>query len=93
MDDALRTVIAQREHTLDRLRELLLARLSLQRSPAEIDPDTPLFGLGLGLDSIDAIELLVSVEAEFGVTLESAQAMRAMRTLGTLVDALLEKAA
>lgn len=32
MDDALRTVIAQREHTLDRLRELLLARLSF-RSP------------------------------------------------------------
>lgn len=91
MDDALRAVVSRRERTHDRLRELLLARLSLERSAAEVDPDTPLFGLGLGLDSIDAIELLVSVEAEFGVTLDSREAMRAMRTLGTLVDALLEK--
>ena len=37
----------------------------------EIDPDAPLFGKGLGLDSIDALELSLAVSQQFGVTLSS----------------------
>jgi len=37
----------------------------------EIDPDAPLFGKGLGLDSIDALELALAVSQHYGVTLSS----------------------
>ena len=51
----------------DRLKKLLVERLKLQVEPGSIDEDAPLFGEGLGLDSIDALELVVGLEQEFGV--------------------------
>ena len=51
----------------DRLKGLIVDRLKLQVDPAGIDVDAPLFGEGLGLDSIDALELVVGLEQEFGV--------------------------
>lgn len=39
--------------------------------PATIDPDMPLFGDGLGLDSIDALELAIAIDRAFGVRLEA----------------------
>lgn len=50
------------------LKELIIKSLKLEDvKPEEIDPDAPLFGTGLGLDSIDALELLVAVEKKYGV--------------------------
>lgn len=40
-------------------------------SPEDIDNDAPLFGEGLGLDSIDALELIVLLEKKYGIKLES----------------------
>ena len=40
-------------------------------TPAEIDNDAPLFGEGLGLDSIDALELIVMMEKEYGIKLKN----------------------
>ena len=51
----------------ERLKKLLVERLKLQVDPAQIDDNAPLFGEGLGLDSIDALELVVGLEQEFGV--------------------------
>ena len=51
----------------DRLKKLLVERLKLQVNPSQIDDNAPLFGEGLGLDSIDALELVVGLEQEFGV--------------------------
>lgn len=53
------------------LAELIVAELQLEVSPAEIDPDAPLFGEGLGLDSIDALELAVAISKRYGVELRS----------------------
>ena len=39
--------------------------------PEDIDPDEPLFGEGLGLDSIDALELIVLLEKEYGIKIEN----------------------
>lgn len=39
--------------------------------PATIDPDAPLFGAGLGLDSIDALELALEISKRYGVQLKS----------------------
>lgn len=39
-------------------------------TPEEIDNDAPLFGSGLGLDSIDALELIVLIERKYGIKLK-----------------------
>jgi len=39
--------------------------------PADIDPVAPLFGEGLGLDSIDALELAIAVDRKFGVKIKA----------------------
>jgi len=51
-----------------RIKEMLVKNLMLQTTPDQIGDDLPLFGPnGLGLDSIDALELVVSMEKTFGV--------------------------
>jgi len=54
----------------ERIKSLLVDRLQLDMSSEEIGDDDPLFGEGLGLDSIDALELVLGVEQEFGVKIE-----------------------
>lgn len=54
----------------DRLKRLLVERLKLEIDPSEIGDRDPLFGEGLGLDSIDALELVLGLEQEFGVKIE-----------------------
>lgn len=90
MDSELEQLIARREHHLARVLRILIDDLHVRREPDEIDPDTPLFGTGLGLDSVDAVELAVSLESAFGVRLaDSGQGRRWMRTVNTLVDFVL----
>ncbi|MGE0639167.1 MAG: acyl carrier protein [Thermoanaerobaculia bacterium] len=58
----------------EQIKELLVERLKLEREPASIGDDEPLFGPeGLGLDSIDALELVLGIEQVFGVTLDDQQ--------------------
>ncbi len=91
MDEDLKTYIERRERALARVRQILIRDLKVRRRPEELDPDTPLFGAGLGLDSIDAVELVVCFEAELGVRLsDPSSAPRALRTINTLVDLALE---
>jgi acyl carrier protein len=54
------------------LAELLVESLNLDGvTPAEIDPEAPLFGAGLGLDSIDALELSLAISKRYGFQLRS----------------------
>lgn len=53
------------------LAALLVTTLQLEMPPEDIDPDAPLFGDGLGLDSIDALELALAVTRHHGVELRS----------------------
>ena len=54
-----------------RIKDLIVSRLKLEGvSPSEIGDDSPLFGEGLGLDSIDALELVLAVEQTFGVRID-----------------------
>lgn len=57
-------------------------------TPADIETDIPLFGEGLGLDSIDALELGMAVKKEFGITFSSnpAENKKIFRSVGTLAD-------
>ena len=84
--------IAERERILARIRTLLIGDLRVQRGEDEIDPDTPLFGTGLRLDSIDAVELVVAVESAFGLHLgQEPLGPGPFRTLNTLADFVLER--
>jgi acyl carrier protein len=86
--------IDHREAVLARIRAVLIEALGVRRAPDEIDPDTALFGSGLGLDSIDAVELVVQLDTEFNVQLPNDVFGRAeMRTVNGLVDLVLAAAA
>ncbi len=52
----------------DKLKGVMISELNLEgKSPEDIDDDAPLFGEGLGLDSLDALQLAMAVEETFGV--------------------------
>ena len=91
MRSELKKQIEQRENMLKRVIELLISDLQLDRSSEELDPDTPLFGTGLGLDSVDAVELVVALESEFEISLDEGDSMFALRTINSLVDAVLKQ--
>ncbi|MCZ6688212.1 MAG: phosphopantetheine-binding protein [Planctomycetota bacterium] len=55
-----------------RVRDLIVRRLKLEIPPDEIQLEAPLFGEGLGLDSIDALELVVGLEQEFSIEIPDA---------------------
>lgn len=51
------------------IKDLLVSSLHLERTPDSIDDQAPLFQTGLGLDSIDALELAVAIERKYRVTI------------------------
>jgi acyl carrier protein len=92
MTPVLMAWLEHRAQQLARVRRVLIEDLHVQRTPEEIDPDAPLFGTGLALDSVDAVELVVSLETEFGFRLDDdALARPSMRTVNSLVDLVLRK--
>ncbi len=53
------------------LKSKMIQTLSLERvQPADIKDDQPLFGTGLGLDSIDALEIVALLEQDYGIRIE-----------------------
>ena len=55
----------------DEVARLIVACLHLEIGADEIEPQAPLFGEGLGLDSIDALELALAISREYGLELKS----------------------
>ena len=55
-----------------RIKRLIVESLNLEGvRPEMIEDEAPLFGEGLGLDSVDALELVVALEKEFGIRIKS----------------------
>lgn len=74
-----------------RVKSMLVESLMLKIRPEDIGDDTPLFAAeGLGLDSIDALELAVALEKNFGVKIPSAEvareAFQSVNTLAALIE-------
>jgi acyl carrier protein len=60
------------EELIQELKEEIIKVLNLEdMTPDDIDADAPLFSTGLGLDSIDALELIVLMEKKYGIRLAS----------------------
>ena len=78
-----------------RIKEMMVQSLMLQTPADQIGDDQPLFGPdGLGLDSIDALELVVSMEKTFGVGVPNSEvAATALRSVNTIHDYIVSKRA
>ena len=60
------------EELIQNLKVQIIKQLNLEdMEPDDIDENEPLFGNGLGLDSIDALELIVLLEKEYGIKIEN----------------------
>ena len=73
---------------IPRLKQLIVTTLKLEDvTPADLADDEPLIGSGLNLDSIDALELVVQLEKEFGVKIGSSEeSRRALTSVSALAD-------
>ena len=79
------------EELIKELKQHIISALNLEdMSPDDIDADAPLFGEGLGLDSIDALELIVLMEKQYGIRLaspaEGKQIFKSVRTMAEYVS-------
>lgn len=70
MEDSTAAFIARRQELCSRIKEMIVDRLDLPVEVGWITDDQPLFGRGLELDSVDALELVSSIEFEFDIAVE-----------------------
>ena len=71
---------------------LLVQALNLETLPQDIDPEAPLYGEGLGLDSIDILEVALVVSKQYGIQLradasENQQTFRSLKHLAEFIAA------
>ena len=79
----------------DELRDTMVEVLRLPIKPEEINYDTPLVGEGLGLDSVDILELVITIEQEYGIelTIEQKEYFASLDTLSSYILSVLESRA
>jgi len=79
----------------EQIKNLMVENLMLQMTAAEIADDLPLFGPGsLGLDSVDALQLVVALDKNFGVKIREPEAAREiLRNVNTMAEAVQQKLA
>ena len=79
----------------ERIKKMMVDNLMLQVSAEEIGDDLPLFGPGsLGLDSVDALQLVVALDKNFGLKIpDPGAAKEVLQTVNTIVAAVQKKIA
>jgi acyl carrier protein len=79
----------------ERIKCLIIENLMLQASPAEIADDLPLFGPGgLGLDSVDALQLVLALDKQFGLKITDPEmAKKVLQSVNTIAEAVSQKLA
>jgi len=88
--DDIALYLERRERALHEVRILLASIINFTGDPADIDPDAGLFGTGLGLDSLDAMEVLIGLEIDLGIKLEGDDPIRlGLRSVNGVVDAVM----
>lgn len=76
-----------------KVKQMIIDSLRIEdMTPEEIETDAPLFGEGLGLDSIDALQLVVAMEKEFGVVVpDAATGSRVFVSVHSMADYIAEQ--
>ena len=69
------------------IKALIVERLQLKIQPDSIQDEDPLFGEGLGLDSVEVLELVVGVEEKFGIVVQDTEEVKeSFYSVSTLAD-------
>lgn len=87
----LNAVIEQRQQVLEKIKAGLIERLNLYQNVQQIDDDTPLFGSGLKLDSVDATEVIVLLDETFNIRVKEGDDPSYMRSVNTLASFVIAK--
>ena len=76
------------EQLIEQLKSQIIEALNFEDlTPADIETDAPLFGEGLGLDSIDALELIMLMDREYGIKLADPKQGKAIfRSVRTMAE-------
>jgi len=91
MQTDLQQIIEARESTTRDVTDMLITALHLNIQPDDLDPDTPLFGSGLGLDSVDAVMIVVELESRYDISISEEEGKHAMRTVNSIIDLVISK--
>lgn len=80
------------EELIEQVKQLIIDALRIEgMAPDEIETDAPLFGDGLGLDSIDALQLVVAMEKQYGVVVpDAATGTKVFQSVRTVADFVAE---
>lgn len=89
----LEALIENRVKVLNEIKLGLIERLNLYQTVEQIDDDTPLFGTGLKLDSVDATEVMVLLDDAFGIRVSEGDDPSYMRSINTLTSFVIERQA
>ncbi|QIK12799.1 acyl carrier protein [Leclercia sp. 29361] len=83
--------INERKAVLFTIKTEIIQRLNIQRDEHQIDDDTPLFGNGLKLDSVDATEIIVMLDKAFNIKVEEGDDPSYMRSINSLATFIINK--
>ena len=89
MDAQMAALVEKRKALVGRVKTVLINSLELELEPDDVAEDAALFGTGLGLDSIDALVLIVGIEDEFDVSVPT-DAVHIYRSVNTIADFLID---
>lgn len=83
--------IEERKEVLFTIKTEIVQRLNISREPSQIDDDTPLFGNGLKLDSVDATEIIVMLDKVFDLEVSESDNPSYMRSINSLASFVITK--